>query len=104
MAGHSEALASTKRRISNLGMLSSRSKIVAVFDSGINYSEKARMRSHYLGGSAIRQLSEPDTCNDRFSSSYKAELVYLLEEWESRLEITVALISPAFSAVPLQIT
>ena len=62
------------------------------------------MRSHYLGGSAIRQLSEPDTCNDRFSSGYKAELVYLLEEWESRLEITVALISLAFSAVPLQIT
>jgi hypothetical protein len=32
----------------------------------------------------------------------QTELVYW--EWESRLEISVAWISPAFSAVPLQIT
>ena len=45
----------------------------------------------------------PGTCK-RLIQGYGPELVYFLAEWESRFEITVALISPAFSAVPLQIT
>ncbi len=38
-----------------------------------------------------------------FQLALQTELVYW-GEWESRLEISVAWISPAFSAVPLQIT